>query len=117
MSRTGPLGPTKGKGRAMKPGAARSATTVLVFGGLGLAALGLGAGSANAGGPYQWCPGQDRHGYGGAFNTPGPPNWDWNVCHTYYIVPDGQGNASPSIWADSPPPPPPRQPWTPLPGL
>jgi hypothetical protein len=92
-----------------------SVTAVLVSGVVGLAVS--GAGIANAGGPYQWCPGQPRGGYGGALNTPGPPNWDWSVCHTYYVVPVGQGNASPSIWADSPPPPPPRQPWTPLPGL
>jgi hypothetical protein len=24
-------------------------------------------------------------------------NWDWNVCHTYYIVPAGQGNVSPGF--------------------
>jgi hypothetical protein len=101
----------------MKSRIARWATTAVLTGGLGLAGLGLGAGIANAGGPYQWCPGQDRGGFGGAFNTPGPPNWDWGVCHTYYIVPMGQGNVSPSIWADSAPPPPAPQPWTPLPGL
>jgi hypothetical protein len=40
----------------------RFATTVLVSGGLGLAGLGLGAGIANAGGAYQWCPGDDMGG-------------------------------------------------------
>jgi hypothetical protein len=57
----------------------RFATTVLVSGGLSLAGLGLGAGTANAGGPYQWRPGDEPGGYGGGFNTPadGRPNWNW----------------------------------------
>lgn len=81
------------------------ATTVLVSGGLSLAGLGLGAGIAQAGGARNWCPGDDPRGEpGGAFTT-SPPNWDWNVCHTYYIVPAGQGNVSPGILADAPPPP------------
>ena len=104
----------------MKRGTAGLATIALLFGGLGLAGFGLAAGAAQAepgfapqyhgpvfaGGPYQWCPGQDKGGFGGAFNTPGPPNWDWGVCHTYYVVQDGQGNVSPSIWeGDNPPAP------------
>ena len=89
----------------------RFATTVLVSGGLGLAGLGLGAGVAHATGPYQWCPGDDKGGYGGGFNTPGDatPIWDWNVCHTYHYVDYGKGNASPTVWyGDNPPlsPPP-----------
>ena len=90
------------------------ATAVLVSGGLGLATLELGAGIAHADGAYQprqWCPGDDPRGEpGGAFVT-SPPNWDWNVCHTYYIVPAGQGNVHPGILADAPPPPPPTVCW------
>jgi hypothetical protein len=65
------------------------ATTVLVSGGLGLAALGPASGTAQAdtGVPHQWCPGD---------SDPTAPtrvyNWDWNVCHTYYWVKSGQGN-------------------------
>jgi hypothetical protein len=40
-----------------------------------------------------------------------PLNWDWNVCHTYYIVLPGQGNVSSMIWdGDDPPGPPPSPP-------
>jgi hypothetical protein len=65
----------------------RLATTVLVSGALGLAGLGTGTAHADPGfiehiGPYRWCPG-------------GPPiavNWDYGVCHTYWIVARGHGN-------------------------
>jgi hypothetical protein len=87
----------------------RFATTVVVSGGMGLAVLGLGAGiglAAPPAGPYTWCPGDDPGGGpGGPFNSPGPPNWDWNVCHSWYSVNFGQGNVSPTIW-DGPNPPP-----------
>ena len=87
----------------------RFAMTALVSGALGLAGLGLGAGIAAAAppsGPYTWCPGDDPGGGpGGPFNSPGPPNWDWNVCHTWYSVNWGQGNVSLTIW-DGPNPPP-----------
>jgi hypothetical protein len=46
--------------RSMKQGIAGLATTLLLFGGLGLAVLGLGAGTAQAAppsSPYTWCPG------------------------------------------------------------
>jgi hypothetical protein len=91
----------------------RFATTVLVSGGLSLAGLGLGAGIAHAGSPYQWCPGDDAGGYGGGFNTPADarPNWDWNACHTYHFVNHGQGNVSPTVWEGNDPPPP--APWQP----
>ena len=100
----------------MKRRIPRLATTVLVSGGLGLAALGLGAGIANAGGPYQWCPGQ-------GMPNDDPVVWDMSVCHTWYAVHYGQGNVPyadgrPSyIWDGDNPPGPPPQPWTPLPGL
>jgi hypothetical protein len=48
----------------------RLATTVVLSGGLGLAGLGLGAGIANAGGAYQWCPGDEVGGYGGGSILP-----------------------------------------------
>lgn len=88
---------------------ARSAATALVFGALSAAAgIGLGLGTAEAAppsGPYTWCPGDDpRGGPGGPFVSPGPPNWDWSVCHTYYTVNWGQGNVSLTIW-DGPNPP------------
>jgi hypothetical protein len=89
----------------------RLATTMLVAGGLGLAGL-AGAGIAHAGGPYQWCPGDDPGGYGGGFNTPADarPNWDWNACHSYHFVNHGQGNVSPTVWeGDNPPAPYPWQ--------
>jgi hypothetical protein len=92
----------------MRLGIAGFATTVLVSGSLGLAGLGLAAGTAQAappGDPYTWCPGDDPRGEpGGAFVT-SPPNWDWSVCHTYYIVNYGQGNVSNSIWDGENPPP------------
>ena len=95
--------------RSMKQGIAGLATTLLLFGGLGLAVLGLGAGTAQAAppsGPYTWCPGDDPGGGpGGPFNSPGPPNWDWNVCHTFYTVNWGQGNVSLTIWDGENPPP------------
>ena len=87
----------------------RFATTVLVSGGLCLAGLGMGLGTAQAAppsGPYTWCTGDDPGGGpGGPFNSPGPPNWDWNVCHTFYTVNWGQGNVSLTIWDVENPPP------------
>jgi hypothetical protein len=62
------------------------ATTALVSGGLGLAGLGVAAGTAQAEpGPapqYHWCPG-DRwdDGWGG--------NWDWGRCHDDHFY-DGE---------------------------
>jgi hypothetical protein len=104
------------------------AATVLVSGGLGLAALGPGAGTADAlpNGPYTWCPGQPRNTHMPPGGNPGPAppgpsvGWDWSVCHTFWVVSWGQGNVDGpdrSIWdGDNPPPPLPR-PWSPLPGL
>lgn len=91
---------------------ARLAAGLTVSGALGMAALGLGAGVASAGGPYQWCPGDEAGGYGGGFNTPADarPNWDWNTCHTYHYVNPGQGNVSSTVWdGDNPPAPYPWQ--------
>jgi hypothetical protein len=95
------------------------ATTVLVSGGLGLAGLGLVAGTAHAANG-RWCPGQDM----GLPTGPGRDSiWDMSVCHDWWQVRYGQGNVpnywgSPSaIWADSPPPPPPPPGPELLPGL
>ena len=99
--------------RAMKRAIAGSATTLVVAGGLGLACLGLGAGTAQAvGGPYHWCPGQPL------WNPYYPAGrdlaWDMTVCHTWYYVYYHQGNVpyrdgTPSdVWdGDNPPAPPP----------
>lgn len=71
---------------ATKRGIAILTTALAVSGGLGLAGLGL-AHAAPPTGPYTWCPGDDPGGGpGGPFNSPGPPNWDWSVCHTFYTV-------------------------------
>jgi hypothetical protein len=73
-------------------------------------------GPFNAGGPYRWCPGDDRTGGPGRPFFMNPPNWDWSVCHTYYVVQAGKGNVAPGIWdGDNPPlpPPGPPPPWAP----
>jgi hypothetical protein len=49
-------------------------------------------------GPQTWCPGQ-------YFSPVSPPNWDWNVCHTYWNVLGMEGNVSPYIWEGEAPPP------------
>ncbi|PXW99578.1 hypothetical protein [Mycolicibacterium moriokaense] len=86
------------------------ATTVLVSGGLGLAGLGLAAGTAQAdtsSSPHQWCPGDSMN-----FPT-GPGNlkvWDMSVCHTWYFVRSGFGNVQVSggirsdVWDGENPP-------------
>jgi hypothetical protein len=81
---------------------------MLVAGGV----AGVGAGSAHADGrdpigPKHWCPGETPVPKTGNHITD-PLNWDWSVCHTYWIVYPGQGNVSSLIWdGDDPPPPPP----------
>jgi hypothetical protein len=89
----------------MQHGIARFASTVLVSGGLGLAGLGLAAGTAHADGPYgpkTWCPGQSLWITGN--HVTNPVVWDNSVCHTYYIVDFGQGNVAQNVW-DGPDPP------------
>jgi hypothetical protein len=73
-------------------------------------------GPPHAGGPYRWCPGDDRTGGPGRPFLMHPPNWDWSVFHTYQVVQAGKGNVSPGIWdGDNPPTPPPGPPppWAP----
>src|SRR5271154_5118050 len=83
-----------------------------------IAATGLAAGVAKAEPfspqPHSWCPGQGLP-YRGI-------EWDTGVCHTWYIVPVGQGNvrfggttngsfvAGDGAGAAFHPPPPPRPP-------
>jgi hypothetical protein len=79
----------------------------LLSGGVAVAGLGMGAGTAQADGPHHWCPGNPK-------NMPYAPNafvdWDWNVCHTWYPTNYGMGNVTSqgrptSIWdGDNPPP-------------
>ncbi len=90
---------------------ARFVFSGLVAGGLAAAALGLGAGTAAAGGPYTWCPGQSMYsGIDVASHTGAPGTdlpWDMSVCHEWWYVNWGSGNISPGIWdGDNPPPPP-----------
>jgi hypothetical protein len=64
---------------------------VLLSGGLGLAALGMGAGTAQAdSGPFYWCPGdpmqypQPAPRSGGQAGPGLSYSWDMNICHTWY---------------------------------
>jgi len=100
--------------RAMKPGIAGLATTLLVSFGLGLAGLGLAAGTAQAEpglapqfhapvpavkGPYQWCPGDPL-----PYNDDGVV-WDMSVCHTWYGVDYGfQANRGQFVYEGDTPP-------------
>jgi len=103
----------------------RIATGVAGAGVLAAAALALGAGAASAQQPPTgtWCPGQPPLIVGMELD------WDPNVCHDYWYVPNGQGNVGVKldgkpmdswIWIGSvppgmenlkpPPPPPPPAP-------
>jgi hypothetical protein len=105
-------GPAEGNNaRFMRKLIVGLATTVLLWGGVAVAGLGLTAGTAQADdwyGPHRWCPGQ-------SMNHPAGPGtdaiWDMSVCHTWYAVGYAQGNVpltsgTPSdIWdGDNPPP-------------
>jgi hypothetical protein len=88
---------------------ARLAISGLVTGGLAAAALGLGAGTASAGGPYTWCPGMSMAGTNMDTHTGGPGlgvDWDMTVCHKWWAVNVGMGNVSRNIWEGDPPQPP-----------
>ncbi len=104
----------------------------LLSGGVAMAGLGQAAGTAHAEnwcppaamvnkvcyGPNQWCPG-DSLFHLTQNHVANPIKWDMNVCHTYYYVPWGQGNAGGDIWeGPNPPGPqtlPPRAPYLPPP--
>jgi hypothetical protein len=87
----------------------RLATSALLTGGLAAVALGFGAGTAQAGGPYTWCPGQsmtsgvDMEHHTGA--PGGTIDWDMNVCHTWWYVSWGSGNINPGVWEGDAPAP------------
>ena len=66
-------------------------------------------------GPNQWCPG-DSLFHLTQNHVADPINWDMSVCHTYYYVPFGKGNAGYRIW-DGPNPPGPQVPIQSPPGL
>jgi hypothetical protein len=87
------------------------ATAVVVSGGLGLAALGLAAGAANAGPTsvpqYHWCPG-DYWDPGWGYN------WYYGGCHDDHHM-DAWGADYSHDWWGGPPPPPPPVPWGPPP--
>ena len=91
----------------MKLRIATKATTLMVTGGVGLAAVGLGAGIASATGP-PYCPGDPPNWAPG-----GPPetsfvHWDWSVCHNYHYGPTGVVDEDTGyVWAypDGPMPP------------
>jgi hypothetical protein len=93
-------------------------TAVLVSAGLGLAGLGLAAGTATAepvfAPQYHWCPG-DYWDPGWGFN------WYGNGCHDDHHADawgtdyshDWWGGPPPPPWAPPPPPPPWAPPWAP----
>lgn len=100
----------------------RLATTVGAAAALAAAGLALDASTARSdpfpAQPHNWCPGQAL-----PFNN---IQWDMGVCHTWYIVPFGQGNVrmvdlrghsidsfisdGPAPMLTPPPPPPPAPP-------
>ena len=56
--------------------------------------------------PCRWCPGQPLPMTGN--HVTNPVRWDESVCHNYWFVYFGQGNAAQNIFeGDAPPPPPP----------
>ncbi|WP_228032394.1 hypothetical protein [Mycolicibacterium sp. P9-22] len=53
-------------------------------------------------GPSTWCPGQYQSFAGGGS---GRPNWDWNVCHTYWwVYGEPGGNVADAVWEGALPP-------------
>ncbi|QZT60444.1 hypothetical protein [Mycolicibacterium austroafricanum] len=74
----------------------RLATAVAVSGGLCLAGVALGSGSAQA---DIWCPGD--------YLFTGMPNWDMSVCHEYYWAHKYDLNAPTTLFIEGVPPGPP----------
>jgi hypothetical protein len=91
----------------------RVITATLLAGGVAVAGLGLGTGTAQAG-PLRWCPGDPPPNAllptpGGGW-APGPvnPAWDTNICHDYTMrdnqVAEGIGCPLPDFqWFQCPP--------------
>ncbi|MFZ0718169.1 hypothetical protein [Mycobacterium sp.] len=60
-------------------------------------------------GPCHWCPGQPLPQTGN--HRTNPVVWDMGICHTYWFVMFGQGNAAQNVFdGDNPPAPPPEPP-------
>ena len=74
----------------------RLVTTVAVSGGVSLAGLALGAGTAQA---DTWCPGDH---YSAIL-----PKWDMGVCHDYYWAYKYDANAPRDLYLEGTPPGPP----------
>jgi hypothetical protein len=74
----------------------------LLSGGVAVAGLGPGAGTAHAG-AYHWCPGDPPpHGFviapnGNTASVPIHPAWDTNVCHDYVTSGDHVEEGTPCI--------------------
>lgn len=84
----------------------RSTAAALLAGAAALTSLTLTPATAQADpdaratGPFTWCPGQ----YQGFASGSERPNWDWNVCHTYWWSYGVPGNVAPSVWEGALPP-------------
>ncbi|KAA0095957.1 hypothetical protein CIW49_20625 [Mycolicibacterium sp. P1-18] len=85
----------------------RAAAAALLAGAGALAGTVLSPATAQADpgratGPFTWCPGQYQ---GFTPSGPGRPNWDWNVCHTYWwVYGEPGGNVAESVWEGGLPP-------------
>lgn len=79
----------------------------LMSAGVAIAGMGLSPATAHADpgratGPFTWCPGQYQSFAGGGS---GRPNWDWNVCHTYWwVYGEPGGNVADAVWEGALPP-------------
>jgi hypothetical protein len=88
------------------------ATTALVSGGLGLAGLGLTAGTAHADAVYTWCPGMNAF-YPQDMQKLAQLPGGLSVCQHWYtdaagnFVAGDPGPGKPPLPAPGPPPPPP----------
>lgn len=103
--------------RPTKRGITGLAAAVLLSGGVGLAGLGLAAGTAHANplGPYTWCPGKGLSPDDAAVENDwgadkGDIKWNWHVCHTFYIYARPGNVGADDIWEGNDPPPPPPPP-------
>jgi hypothetical protein len=90
---------------------------VLTAAAVAAASIGLSTGVAHADpkGPYTWCPGQQKSAHMPHDGVPGPASpgpdtqWDWSVCHTFWLVTWGNGNVpgpDQTLWDGIGPPPP-----------
>lgn len=83
-------------------GISRLTTMMVTSGALAFAALGLGAGAAQADYYwFQWCPGQAPP----PFSTDRVVDWDWNVCHKYRYNGNDAIEDNGRVYPAPPPPP------------